>query len=428
MKTIILSIAVLGSCLLSAQFKVNIEASDSFDKSATIYTLNGSKYSPIGKMIKKEGKWTSSISQQYRGIMKAYFPTANKTILFISENKDVNIKLNTSGSNIIQTTFIDEANNVWKQVYDNQQKQDVLLPTLIQIKQFYSNGSEFDIALSKEIATIQNSQNISLGNYPFIKFFKDNNHFASKIQNEHNKISSDKYVDFLVNSSEYLETSSLLRNVLINYLQSLSTENPNKEIDYLLDKANINTNRGQNILSELLSIFDSYGLKELHNKYYQLATSIKGNVNPTLKESIDAIKRNSIGMTFTNYTFSKTAKNTRAKSIKDIKANKKVILFWSSTCPHCLSELPIISENYNKLKAKNIEVIALSFDNDKQNYERTIANLPWIQDAELKGWESSYSKTYNVNATPTYYVLDSNNKIIEKPNNFSEFLSSNNIK
>jgi len=93
--------------------------------------------------------------------------------------------------------------------------------------------------------------------------------------------------------------------------------------------------------------------------------------------------------------------------------DKKVVLFWASTCPHCLSELPIILENYKKLKQKNIEVVAFALDTDMKLYKEKTAPLPWINDTELKGWQSSYAETYNVHATPTYYVLDKNNKIIE---------------
>ena len=80
--------------------------------------------------------------------------------------------------------------------------------------------------------------------------------------------------------------------------------------------------------------------------------------------------------------------------------------------------------DYQKLKEKNIEVIAFALDSDSKSYKETIASLPWINDTELKGWQSSYTETYNVRATPTYFVLDKNNKIIEKPTNFSAFLST----
>ena len=54
-KTLILS-AFLSIGLLSAQFKVNIEAADSFSKKTAIaYTLEGAKYIPLKEANKKNG-------------------------------------------------------------------------------------------------------------------------------------------------------------------------------------------------------------------------------------------------------------------------------------------------------------------------------------------------------------------------------------
>ena len=54
--------------------------------------------------------------------------------------------------------------------------------------------------------------------------------------------------------------------------------------------------------------------------------------------------------------------------------------------------------------------------------------LPWINDSELKGWNSSYSEIYNINATPSYFILDSANKIIAKPNHAADVISYLNLK
>ena len=195
-------------------------------------------------------------------------------------------------------------------------------------------------------------------------------------------------------------------------------------MDKLLEKVNLKTSRGQIILAELLSIFEIYELEKQKEKYFGLASSLNYEVNSQLKTIVKAIKNTSIGAVLPDYSFTSNVSNTKAKKLSGVKADKKVVLFWSSTCSHCLKELPIISENYQKLKKKNIEVIAFALDSDSKSYKETIASLPWINDTELKGWQSSYTETYNVRATPTYFVLDKNNKIIEKPTNFSAFLST----
>jgi len=114
--------------------------------------------------------------------------------------------------------------------------------------------------------------------------------------------------------------------------------------------------------------------------------------------------------------------NTKAKSLYDIKSNKKIVVFWSSTCSHCESELPKLLEKYDKLKAQNIEVIGFSLDSNLEEYRKKASLYPWASDSEGKGWYSSYGETYNISATPTYFILDSNNKIIAKPNHVGDVI------
>jgi len=105
-----------------------------------------------------------------------------------------------------------------------------------------------------------------------------------------------------------------------------------------------------------------------------------------------------------------------------------VVVFWSSTCSHCETELPQLIPVYNTLKSKNIEIIGLSLDADRASYENKIKSFPWVNDSELRGWYSSYSDTYNVHATPTYFILDANNKIIGKPDHIGDVLTELGVK
>lgn len=426
MKKIILSLAVLSTEILSAQFSISIEASKDFtDKEVMIYTLNGSKDVYTAQAEKKNGKWIVQISSPYKGMLRAYFPKSNHSINFISENKNIEMKLNTEFDKISGINFSDEANKKWGHYLSSKDKIEHILPVLKQIKNFYENQTDFGKALNEEIKKLETIENNTEEN-SFTAFYTKNSKYAS--ENPAYRLSSQAYADFLINSGELLESSSLVRPVLINFLKNLSRENLIPEVDKLLDTLDLETPRGQTVLAELLNIFDIYGLKAEKEKYYKKASALTCEINQNLKNSIKSIKNTEIGATFEDYTFTAHAKNTKAKKLSGIKANKKVVLFWSSTCPHCLSELPIILENYSLLKAKGIEVVAISLDSDQKSYEDKTNALPWINDSELKGWKSKAAEVYNIHGTPTYYILDQNNKIIEKPRNFSEFLSSNNLK
>ena len=56
MKKISILSTLLGISFLSAQFKINIEAADSFSqKTATVSILEGAKYIPLKEVNKKNG-------------------------------------------------------------------------------------------------------------------------------------------------------------------------------------------------------------------------------------------------------------------------------------------------------------------------------------------------------------------------------------
>ncbi|MEJ8586334.1 AhpC/TSA family protein [Riemerella anatipestifer] len=409
--------------ITSAQFKVNIEASDTFSNQEVIlYTLNGSKDYIAGKAKKTNGKWSYTIPNSYIGMMRAYFPENDKSFSFISENKDISVKLDTDNKTINKINFLDEANNTMQYLIKEKQKKEKILPVLVQIRDIYNDNSSFNEALKLEIKKLEQSDLKDYSNHPFISYYWDN---AKYLNREDPK---NDYINFLANTGELLETSSLLKPVLINFISSVPRNQVISQTNALLDKVNIESPRGQTILAELLDIFDAYGFNTEKEKYFQLASNLKCSINKNLESSLENIKSTLVGSTFKDYTFSKSVINTKSKKLSDIKSNKKLILFWSSECPHCVAELPLILENYNKLKSNNIEVIGLSLDTNAESYQETVKNLPWINDSELKGWNSSYTETYNINATPSYFLLDSNNKILSKPNSFSEFLHENNLK
>lgn len=60
--------------------------------------------------------------------------------------------------------------------------------------------------------------------------------------------------------------------------------------------------------------------------------------------------------------------NTKAKSLHEVKVDKKVLIFWASTCSHCEKEIGEMMTKYAELKSKNIEVVGFSLDTDKTAY------------------------------------------------------------
>lgn len=422
MKKIYILSTVLTAFSLQAQFTVTVQTPADFkDQDAILYSLNGSKDIIASKEKLKNNTLTFKYPTNYMGMMKIYFPGTNNSFSFISENKNVNIKLLTENNKIKDITYLDEANDLMSKTQEGSQKKELILPALSQIKEYYKDNTDFGKALKTEINRLSgNSGEIDQTNHPFIYYYNTN--YNKYLSNDNSKkASQDDIINFIDKSNDMLESSSLLRPLLVGYLNSGGNTNVAGSVDKLLDRLKVETPRGQTVLSELIDIFDVYEMKDLKDKYLTQAKNLKCTITDRLASTINSNKNVEIGAVFPNYKF-QSAVGTTAKSLHDIKADKKVVVFWSSTCSHCESELPQLLAKYNDLKAKNIQVVGLSMDVDKDSYSKKISAFPWINDSELRGWNSSYVETYNVHATPTYFILDANNKIISRPDHVGDVL------
>ena len=67
--------------------------------------------------------------------------------------------------------------------------------------------------------------------------------------------------------------------------------------------------------------------------------------------TIKANKNTAIGAVFADIPLN-NAMNTMAKNLYGIKADKKIIVFWSSTCSHCERQLPEFIPFLSKVEGK----------------------------------------------------------------------------
>jgi thiol-disulfide isomerase/thioredoxin len=93
-----------------------------------------------------------------------------------------------------------------------------------------------------------------------------------------------------------------------------------------------------------------------------------------------------------------------------------VLMFWSTTCPHCMKEIPKLYD-YTKDK-NNIKVIAIGMETDESKtawksetyYYPTFSHILGIDK-----WDNPIAKAYNVFASPNYFILNADKIIIYKP-------------
>lgn len=421
MKKLLIICSLITSASIFSQFTVAVDLPAYYsDSDIYLYGFNGSKEILYSKAKTINNKAIFRVDKKYVGMMRAFFQKNNSSVNMVSENKNIDFTLKLDDKNkISDAVFNDQTNQTFSKEVDLEKKKDLILPALIQIKDYYNPSDGFYKSLEGEIALLsQKGNTLDNANHPFLSYYQQNQRFSN--QENASQLKQEDYLNFFSKSSEYLETSLLLKPALINYLNA-SKSNVEGAVDKLLETVNIETPRGQTILSELIDIFNTYNMDKLKDKYLTEANNLKCTINDRLASTLKSNNSTSIGQKMPNAIFVNPI-HTKAKSLYDIKSSKKIVVFWSSTCSHCEAELPKILEKYEKLKAQNIAVVGFSLDSNLDEFRSKANNYPWISDSEGKGWYSSYGETYNINATPTYFILDADNKIISKPNHVADVL------
>lgn len=104
-------------------------------------------------------------------------------------------------------------------------------------------------------------------------------------------------------------------------------------------------------------------------------------------------------------------------------ADNYLLIFWNSGCSHCLEQLPEIRKVVDQIDAKKVKVIAYATQGESEEWDREIVKYPSFIHVIDSGTPRRYmGNEYGVEMTPTYFVLDKNKKIIEKPNTLEELL------
>jgi thiol-disulfide isomerase/thioredoxin len=103
-------------------------------------------------------------------------------------------------------------------------------------------------------------------------------------------------------------------------------------------------------------------------------------------------------------------------SLYSVKARYTLLLFWASTCSHCRDEMPSIIKFYKDFhKNYNLEIFGVSTDTSTVRWKSYVHRhqLPWINVFGRKG-RQSYFHLYNIQTTPTVFLLDDKKTILAK--------------
>ena len=430
MKKIIFGLAVLLSSLLGAQNTISGTFSPAHEYSWLIaYRLKPGTQVYVADTAIKNGAFTLNLKANApAGTYRLVYAVPQEEFFFdVIYNGKENIELSFSADNGVSFTHSEE--NILFTSYFN--KMNALERKIIS---FYSSGTTneaaFNTILKKMKATQTSYEHKSKGLLSG-EFIKANRLYTPK-----------GYVpiqDFVANKKKHyftgldfgnptLQASGFLTDKVVNYvftalpLEPMEQKATEKEMQKNVRKVDYFTQ----------SVSSAYKLHLYYNLWSQAAASAYNSLSDFIfanylkalaqeegkQEIIDAIQlhnRLRIGAIAPEITW---GEKENKKSISSLEGyTNYVLVFWSSTCSHCLKELPALQKGLKNYPAT--KVIAIGIEEDAVHWNTEIKNLPDFEHAiGLGKWQGAYAKLYAINQTPSYFVLDKDKRFIAKPEDY----------
>ena len=297
------------------------------------------------------------------------------------------------------------------------------------ISNFYTKESTDRVAFNEIFKTLKDTQNAfeeaSVGTMANV-FIKANKPYVPETFEDITTYSKNLKQTYLANvdfNNTLLQSSDFLVDRVLAYMFGMTATSDTKsyqnDIDSLMTYIGEGNFQIKTILLEMIwSRFKQQENETVAN--YITDTYLLSLANqteyPDLANALLVYKNNSNGNKAHNFDLTiKTNGKTETTTLYDLNiADQYLVVFWSSTCGHCLEELPLISEF---LESKpNIKVIAIGLEDQSENWQKTIVSFPdFIHVLGLQKWENSIANEYGVESTPSYFLLNKDKIIESKP-------------
>lgn len=227
-------------------------------------------------------------------------------------------------------------------------------------------------------------------------------------------------------SDPRLEFTEIGGSLIWNYLEFYFDKNLSKEDQEVEFKKALNAAFGRSDIAENLVLFwanqlfntfaetDYEGLTTFLWDSFIESSCSQVEKKPIGAADIEKIKRTAVGQKAFDFTIQSNGEKLK---LSKVDSKYKLVLFWSSWCPHCIMELPQIKKIYEAYHEQGFEIIGISLDYGKNEYENFLKreDLKWINYLDPKPYESDLSQEYNVTGTPKMVLVDQNLIIISKP-------------
>ena len=413
---------------------------------AVLFSFQGEKtffVDSIKSLQKDKFNYKFEQTEHHPGIYRLQFDN-NKRVDFIYDGEEVNISANANSIPDSVTVNRSESNklfysfvNLNRQYKTKTELLQLILARYPKDDDFYLSALNKASQLQKQYLkfvniTSQNNPNSFIARYirsaqlPVVDFTLPLDKQLAYLKSH----ALDK-VDF---SNSGLIYSDLFTNKTIEYLTyyrnpQLPKELLEKEfmiaVDSILNKAKVNQLVYQHITGYMIDGFKKFGLDQtldyiIQNYVIKDDLCLDTKTESSIQRRIDQNKKLPVNAIAPDIILADA--DGRIVDFKKITADKLLLVFYASWCPHCKDLIPELNNLYKNQKGKKFEVMAISLDEKKEDWLNFIKNnnLNWVNVSDLKGWSSKAASDYFIYATPTMFLLDKERKILGKPLSIDE--------
>lgn len=322
---------------------------------------------------------------------------------------DGGIKFSTSKENMLWAEYVENIqaiNNTISNFYASESKNKK------EFKSVFKNLTDTQKAFEEQ-AKGMIAERFVLANKPYIPTqFEDAQTYAQNLKNNFLK-----HIDF---TDVILQSSDFLVDRINTFVFDMIANPSNATYQSLIDELDATIGHQDHHFKSILYtniwqrfVTDNNTEMALYITDKYLLDLAQTDKNQALLNALMAFKNTAIGAKAVNFEI--PLQNTNLHALNS--SNQYLLIFWSSSCSHCLKELPQVKALLEG--NTNIQVVAVGLEDDELQWQQETIKYPdFIHVINLGKWNSDLVKAYNIQSTPTYFLLDANKVIIEKPNDF----------
>jgi peroxiredoxin len=426
-----------------AQYSIkgSIDPSDKFSW-VLLYKMQNGEQSYVQNADIVDGEFEFNLTEKEgSGIYRAYYQIENGLYVeFIYNDEDIEFNFDpVQPEQTLQFTKSDE-NNLHQKYYKSIRMIQKVVDSL-QVEYFKSTDDKTDDQIRKKYTEVINRLSSEQRDYEKQSEGKLAHHIikASAQYNSPEPIKNpavylqtvkDHFFDAIDLNDSILSHTSFINDRLTDYVFYLNQAEDLETINLLQQKAiqNAITWIGENtqvLVKFEASLLEQYlvddnvtMLKFVLENYYNLLPESKQDIK--LKHRVLAGLKTAVGVIASDFEWED---ETGSRSLHKLTGTDYyIVLFFSSDCPHCQVETP---EFYDFISGiENIQVVAVGLEDQKENWEQMTEGYDeFINILDLEKWSSPKVKDYGVMGIPSYFVLDSDKRILAKPEDFEELKS-----